>query len=258
MINHGRIALAANISAAPHPLYLQVYDMITDAIKTGQLKPGDRLPTERSFCQQFGVSRATVRRALRRLVDEGVVEATVGRGSFISGGPLVEPPNALLSFTELAAARGLVPSARVLSQQLRQATVEEAGLFGGGVHELVFELERLRLLDLTPVALDRTRVPISIAPSLTSMDFTDASIYAALDEAGAAPMVADVVVSAVAAGDAEGETLGVPAGEPLIVCTTMSHDGRNRLVEIAEITYRADRYRFRATLTRQRRDPAAG
>src|SRR5579862_3445998 len=142
MSSSPRLASTANISAAPDPLYLQVYDAIADAIKSGRLKPGDRLPTERSFCEQLGVSRATVRRAMRRLVDEGVVEATVGRGSFVSGGLLAEPPNALMSFTELAAARGLTASARVLSQTLRPATPEEASVFGIDVQELVFELER--------------------------------------------------------------------------------------------------------------------
>jgi GntR family transcriptional regulator len=252
-LNGPRLATAADISAAPDPLYLQVYDAIAEAIRSGRLKAGDRLPTERSFCEQLGVSRATVRRAMRRLVEEGVVEATVGRGSFVSGGLLAEPPNALMSFTELAAARGLTASARVLSEGLRPATAEESGVFATDFHDLVFELERLRLLDSSPVAVDRTRIPISIAPGLTQMDFTDASIYAALAEAGAAPVVADVVVSAISADESASETLAVAVGAPLVVCTTMSYDSRNRLVEIAEITYRADRYRFRATLTRQAR-----
>ncbi len=245
-----RLATTAQIAAAPDPLYLQVYDAISDAIKSGRLKPGDRLPTERSFCEQLGVSRATVRRAMRRLVTEGVVESTVGLGSFVSDGPLAEPPNALMSFTELAAARGLTASAQVLNEGLRLPTAEEAGVFATDFEDLVFELERLRLLDSNPVAVDRTRIPISLAPSLTKMNFADGSIYAALAEADAAPVVADVVVSAISAGETASERLAVAVGAPLIVCTTMSYDARGRLVEIGEITYRADRYQFRATLTR--------
>ena len=138
----------------------------------------------------------------------------------------------------------------MLSEGLRLATAEESGVFATDFHDLVFELERLRLLDSNPVAVDRTRIPISIAPGLTAMDFTDASIYAALAAADAAPVVADVVISAVTAEETAAETLGVAVGAPLIVCTTMSYDARGRLVEIGEITYRADRYQFRATLTR--------
>lgn len=250
-MNGARLGSATQISAAPNPLHRQVYDAIKEAIQNGGLEPGDRLPPERSFCEQFGVSRATVRRALRHLVEEGVVEATIGRGSFISEGPLAEPPNALMSFTELAAARGLTASARVLGEYLRPATPEEASVFGIDVQELVFELERLRLLDAVSTALDRTRIPISVTPALPDLDFTDASIYAALDAADALPVTANVVVSAASADAVRAKALDIAIGAPLIVCTTMSYDGRSRLVEIGEITYRADRYQFRAVLTRR-------
>ena len=236
--------------AAPGPLYYQVYRAINEAISAGRLKPGDRLPTERSFCEQLGVSRATVRRALRRLIDEGLVSATVGRGSFVSSGPLAEPPNALISFTELAAARGMIPSARVVRQSLRPPIPEEASVFGLDVHELVFELERVRMLDSTAVAIDRTRIPYAVAPVLADKDFSDASIYAMLETVGAAPVHADVVVSAAVADGARAAALGIDVGAPLLVCTSMSYDRSGRLVEICEITYRSDRYQFRATLER--------
>jgi DNA-binding GntR family transcriptional regulator len=238
------------ISAAPDPLYYQVYSIIADAISSGQLKPGDRVPTERSLCERFSVSRATVRRAFRRLAEEGVVTATVGRGSFVVGAPLAEPPNVLMSFTELAAARGLTAAAEVARQQLRPATAEEASVFGIDVTGLIFELERVRILDNDRVAVDRTRIPLAIAPSLTEQDFTDASIYDTLEAAGAAPVRGDVVVSSVAADEHRAVALGIAVGAPLLVCTTMSYDEGGRLVEICEIAYRADRYQFRAALTR--------
>jgi GntR family transcriptional regulator len=238
------------ISAAPDPLYYQVYSIIADAISSGQLKPGDRVPTERSLCQRFSVSRATVRRAYRRLAEEGVVTATVGRGSFVVGAPLAEPPNALMSFTELAAARGLTATAEVAREELRPAIAEEAAVFGIDVTGLIFELERVRILDGDRVAVDRTRIPLAIAPKLTEQDFTDASIYDTLEAAGAAPVRGDVVVSSVAADEHRAGALGIAVRAPLLVCTTMSYDEGGRLVEICEIAYRADRYQFRATLTR--------
>jgi GntR family transcriptional regulator len=244
---------STEISAAPVPLYLQVYSAIAEAIASGRLKPGDRLPTERTFGTQFGVSRATVRRALHRLNEEGLVAATVGRGSFVRGGPLAEPPNALMSFTELARARGMKPSARVLTQNVRPATPEEANVFGIDVQELVFDLERLRLLDDAPIAVDRTRIPMIIA-SLAHLDFSDASIYAALESAGAAPTLAEAVVSADIADHQKAANLDVVIGAPLVICTTMSYDGLHRLVEIGEIAYRADRYQFQARLTRPHRN----
>ncbi len=244
------ISPSGTIAPAPDPLYQQVYEAITSAIRSGQLRPGDRLPPERSFCEQFGVSRATVRRALRGLAEEGLVEATVGRGSFIRATGLAEPPNTLMSFTELAAARGLTPSAKVIDRAVRPATPEETSVFGLGVQALVFELVRLRMLDDRPVALDRARIPLAVAPAVAEQDYTVASVYMALEAALAAPVKADVVVSAIVADDVDAAELGVEVGAPLIVCKTLSYDATSRLVELGEITYRADRYQLHTMLVR--------
>lgn len=242
----------SEISPAPDTLYQQVYSAITNAMQSGRLRPGDRLPTERQFSEQFEVSRATVRRALRRLVAEGAVEARVGRGSFVRDvtDQFAEPPNTLMSFTELAAARGLRATAEVIAQTTRIAIPEEALVFEIGVHALVFELHRLRMLDAAPVALDRTRIPLEVAPGLPEQDFTEASIYTTLETAGAAPVTADVVVSAAVADLSGSEALDVSPGSPLLVCRTMSYDSAGRLVEIGEITYRADRYQLHTKLVR--------
>jgi GntR family transcriptional regulator len=241
---------ASTISAAPDPLYLQVYQLVADAIATGELRPGNRLPSERAICSQLGVSRATVRRALRQLVDDGLVEASVGRGSFVSATPLAEPPNALMSFSELAALRGLTPSAKLLRTEVHAASPEEAQAFRIEPGDPIFELERLRLLDREPVAMDRSRVPLAVAPKLVDRDFRTDSLFETLEAAGAAPVRGEVSVGAVAAHEVRAEHLRVAAGTPLVVCTTMSYDAALRLVEISEVAYRGDRYRFRATLTR--------
>ena len=62
------------------PLYHRVYREIAEGIESGVLQPGDRLPSERALCEQLGVSRATVRRAVEELISDGLVE-TRGRGS---------------------------------------------------------------------------------------------------------------------------------------------------------------------------------
>src|SRR5437868_8133407 len=71
-----------------------VIAQIRRAILSGQYRPGDRLPTERDMAQQFGVSRVTVRDALRALEANGLVRVKVGG----QGGPYVSAPDiALLS-----------------------------------------------------------------------------------------------------------------------------------------------------------------
>jgi GntR family transcriptional regulator len=111
------------------------------------------------------------------------------------------------------------------------------------------------MLDAAPVALDRIRVPLEVAPNLPEQDFTDASIYETLEAAGAVPVTADAVVSAAVADDTRAKALEVSPGSPLLVCTTMSYDITGRLVEIGEITYRADRYQLHTKLVRSAQRP---
>src|SRR5450432_1784363 len=68
-------------------LYEQIVQQIQDSITSGQLKEGDPLPAERELAQQFGVSRAAVREAVKTLREKGLVEAYPGRGTFITNGP---------------------------------------------------------------------------------------------------------------------------------------------------------------------------
>jgi GntR family transcriptional regulator len=191
-----------------------------------------------------------VRRALERLAVEGLVETSTGRGRYVRTQPLAEPPNALMSFTELGRARGLVASAIVLAERVRSATLEEAELFGVAPGADVFELERLRLLDGLSVALDRARVPLAVAPVLTETDFSVASLYETLDRAGAGVVAADFKAEAVAADERQAERLGIAPGDPLLLGITNGFDAAGRLVELGETVYRGDRYRFRANLVR--------
>jgi GntR family transcriptional regulator len=213
--------------------------------------PGQRLPPERALAARLGVSRVTVRRALRELAAAGLVDSAVGRGSFVTGRPLAEPPNVLMGFSELGAARGLTPSARVLARHVRPAAYDEAETFGVAPGADIFDLRRLRLLDDVPTAIDRSCVPLVRARGLLDVDFSTESLYATLDAHGAGPVRADFSVHASAATAEQSTLLGLEAGAPLLITETAAYDGAGRLVELATTAYPAERYRFRATLVRR-------
>ena len=164
----------------------------------------------------------------------------------------MEPPNELLSFTELGNRHGLVATARVLRLERRSATVAEAEMFGIAPGADLVELERLRLLDAVPVAVDATRFPLARMPEALGTDFATASLYDLLEQSGFPPVRAAYSVEALPAPEREGTLLGIRAGEPVLVAETTAYDPTDRLVELARTHYRADRYRFRATLVRRR------
>ena len=238
------------ISEAAQPLYHRVYREIAREIETGMLQPGDRLPSERWFCDEHGVSRATVRRALEELMADGLVTSR-GRGSVVTGAAVLEPPNTLMSLSEVARARGLDASARVLGAEVRPATIDEAEAFGIAPGAEVFELRRLRMLDGLPISIDVNRVPLRLLPEAPDMDFSTASLYEALDRAGHAPGRADYQLEARGADGSEAELLDLALGAPVLFATTEAIAEDGRVIDLGRTVYRADRYRFQATLMRR-------
>jgi GntR family transcriptional regulator len=242
---------AASRDGSRFLLHDRVYRILRDEIERGVLPPGARLPAERDLCKRLTVSRATVRRALRQLNEDGLIESWVGRGTFVTGGLLSDPPNTYRSFTELGAERGLTASARVLSKRTRPALLDEADAFRVAPGVDIFDLERLRLLDGLPIAIDHIRVPLAKAPNLITGDFTTASLYKTLEEAGVAPVRGDYAVTAVAADKSRAELLEAPEDSPLLLVVSTGYEARGNAIELSETIYRGDRYRFLATLRRR-------
>lgn len=235
-------------------LYTQISRLIADEVSGGALQRGARLPSERELCQRFGVSRVTLRRALGDLVRQGVLESSRGRGWFVTTGVLGEAPNALQSFTETAAARGLTSTARVLEAASRPATLAEAEGLAIAPGAPLFHLRRVRLLGGLPIAFDHSRVPLELAPALANADFAVDSLYRVLEEdAGLTPARADYQVEAAVADAEAARLLDTRPGDPVLVTEQVTHDRDGRPIELATMTYRGDRYRFRATLRRTTR-----
>lgn len=88
----------------PEPVAHQLAALIREQIERGELQPGDRLPTELEFCERLGISRTPVRRALRRLMEQGFVARYPGRGTFVSlpprGSSRIEPEDLTITLTE--------------------------------------------------------------------------------------------------------------------------------------------------------------
>jgi GntR family transcriptional regulator len=241
----------ASSTGVPQSLHGRVYRILLDDIDRGQLPRGARLPPERVLSERLSVSRATVRRALHELAGQGLIESWVGRGTFVTGGLLSDPPSTYRSFTELGAEGGLTASARVLSQTVRASLLDEADIFRIAPGADVFEIERLRLLDGLPIAIDRARVPLARAPNLVKVDFSTTSLYRTLEAAGVAPVRGDYAVTAVAADERLAALLETPVGAPLLLASSTDFEARGLVIDLSDTLYRGDRYRFRATLTRR-------
>jgi GntR family transcriptional regulator len=238
------------------PLYERVYSLLAERIGAGIWRPGSRLPSERALSTLFGVSRLTVRRALIALEHDGLLERGEKRGWRTASGPMSEPPNELLSFTAMARSRGLTPAARVLTRDVREASINEAETLKIAPGAPVFELERLRLFDTVPIAVHRAVLPLARAPWAPDVDFTTASLHEALEEHGIRPTTAHYVIEVLDADTRLGRLLDVTVGKGLLLATGVTFAQDAVPIELGWIAHRPDRYRLRTTLVRGSRTPS--
>src|SRR5512139_987472 len=111
------------------PNYYRLESHLRESMRTGSLKPGDPVPPESQLCQQFSVSRTTVRQALVRLVFEGLIERHRGRGSFVAE-PRLEHSKPFLSFEEEMRARGATTGIKLLDIRTEPAEGKVAEQLG--------------------------------------------------------------------------------------------------------------------------------
>ena len=139
----------------PEPLWVQAASLIRGEIDSGVLKRGARLTPEREQSKQLGISRVTLRRALRQLVEEGVLSASHGRGWYITRDePKKEWPNRLESFSETAARMALRTHSTIVRAESSPASFDEAEQFSIAPGTALFRLERVRFLEGVPTALE--------------------------------------------------------------------------------------------------------
>ncbi|HEX4222898.1 MAG TPA: GntR family transcriptional regulator, partial [Pseudonocardiaceae bacterium] len=139
----------------PEPLWSRAAETIREQVSEGALRPGSRLPPERDLCRRLDISRVTLRRALLQLVDDGVLKPSHGRGWYVASDERKDWPNSLESFSETASRMGLIATSVVLRADTAMATLDEAEALGVAPGALLFKLERVRMLDEVPIAIDR-------------------------------------------------------------------------------------------------------
>ncbi|RWZ60434.1 GntR family transcriptional regulator [Halobacillus fulvus] len=146
-------------------LYLQVIEQIKRDIENGVYEEKEKLPSEFQLSKSLGVSRATLREALRILEEDGVVTRRHGVGTFVNPRPLFTSGiEELKSVTSMIAASGMEPGSQYLSAELIEATEEDRKRFSPvDIHNLA-KVERVRTADDEPVVYCVDKIPEGLLP----------------------------------------------------------------------------------------------
>ncbi|MGY0155677.1 GntR family transcriptional regulator [Edwardsiella tarda] len=149
------------------PIYRQIADSLRQQVISGELKPGDALPTEASLCEHYGVSRVTVRQALKLLSEERVIESLQGSGWYVKEERVNYDIYQLTSFYEKLADRNVDTHSDVLTFQVSQASPSIAEALHLTCDDKVYYVKRVRYIKQKAVTLEETWMPLSLFPDLT-------------------------------------------------------------------------------------------
>lgn len=233
------------------PLHVQISEALRLQIQNAILKAGENFPSERELAETYGVSRMTVRQALQRLRQDGLIYHERGVGTFVSSRKIDVHTRNLGGFSDEMLALGIEPSSRVLQLKCESANEQVAHDLDLEADERVFHLERLRLADGEPMAFEATFLPEKLCPELDKWDLTENSLYRILtDDYNLQMSHAAEILEAAAATAFIAKQLGVKTGAPVLLVHRVVFSASNQPIESAHTTYRADRYRATFVLTK--------
>jgi GntR family transcriptional regulator len=237
-------------SVTKTPVYLAIAEALRDDIASKKIAPHTRLSTEPELARRYGAARETVRRALGKLQEDGVVYRRQNVGTFVAEPRVDQDLDQLFSFTEYMMFRGLKPGSVLLSSEtvrIQDADSPILHYLGLKAGARVIHLRRLRTGSNEPLVIASTWLPEARFRGFLKRDLRRQSVYDVMKEMGGRPTDAVQTMTAVTLDAEQAKLLSVAPGAPAFMIRRLglSH---GMPVEFAIDYYRGDRTTFRVRL----------
>lgn len=234
----------------PVPLYYQIELHLRAAIESGHYPSGERLPPEGELQRLYGVSRITIRAALRRLEEDGIVTTRRGRGTFVErqaveGRKIERNPVHLLAFEDEVLKQGLTLAVAVLTVEQCPAPERIGQLLDIATGTEVLRVRRVGRAGDAPLWTESRYLPLGIGESLRADDLSRTSMTAFLEAVVGLPVTSSRLrITAGPATVDQARHLEIASGDAVLINEFAFYDVEGRPVEAARAVFRADRYAF--------------
>ncbi|PRC44589.1 GntR family transcriptional regulator [Mycobacterium sp. ITM-2017-0098] len=238
----------ALMGMSDRPVHARIAHWLEDLVVSGELEPGDKLPSEVEIATSLGVSRMTLRQALGAVEAKGFIDRRRGRfgGSFVAAPRFELDHAALPGFTEQMLRIDVEPGAEVLRAGTRRPETVVSKALGLRRADHVHEIQRVRTANGEPIVLEETYLPAEVFPGLLSKNL-HGSLYAVMRDYDSAPATADERIEATQATVEQSEILGVAPATPLLLIVRTSFAANGVAVEFSRDYLRSDRTAIRIT-----------
>lgn len=231
------------------PLYVQLARILRTQINSGEYKPGDALPTEEGLSKAFGVSRITVREALRILTDENLIVRHSGKGTFVAKRSGLGASVWAACTIEDLIYGGHETRRRYLGRRVFRASQGIAETLQIPADTRVLEVRSLMYVGETPLAHVTLTVSYALGRRVPEKRLAEKPLILLLSEiCGIQVGDVDQWTTASLADRRIGEVLGVSPGDPVLVLERIFYDLDGRPIELAVNRYRTDQFRHHIRL----------
>lgn len=231
------------------PLHAQLETHLHALIAEGVWNPGEKIPPERAFAENVGVSRATVRQAVSALVQQGVLERRQGSGTFVRAPHLETSLSDVYSFFNQAQVFGYELISTLHARTVVPATPRLQHQLGVAANDLLYYMERHRSIRGVVLMVTCEFVPVNLCPGLFEQTLTS-SLYGVFAEAYNLPVLKAVdLLEATSAGADLAVHLGIETGAAIMYVQRTAFTRHSEALHIGHNYIRGDMCRFRSDLT---------
>lgn len=230
--------------------YAQLVQQLQQLIRDGAYSTEKCLPSERELCEQYNVSRITVRRALAELEESGTIYRVQGKGAFVRSEKFPVKLSQLASLTENMQDLNLSCGSQILALETIPAAAKIAKKLNIDENSQVVVLKRLRLAGGNPLAIETCYLPWHIGAVVQQYIADDVSLYSILREnCGVSPVYAEQTLEIGLLQPWEQRLLGENTPIYAMLTTRQSFDADRNPLEYVEGKYRGDRYRYHISMS---------
>jgi GntR family transcriptional regulator len=234
-----------SMHASTHKLYHSLGQIIRTKIQSGEWLVGQQIPSEREMMKIFNVSRATVRQGIENLMKEGILNRIQGKGTFVSPPKFERGVLRLMEFSDVVKQIGLKPDVQLIGKEniTPPSNIQKILLLPDGEH--VIWLQRLLLLDETPIMIESSYFSASRFPDLLDeYDGTEDAHTLQYKCYGIKVTHARETFEPVILEDREAVLLGTQGGFPALWVEHIVFDATEKPVAYITSLMRGDRCRF--------------
>ena len=226
------------------PMYLQLREVIRKKIEEGEFQPGTSIPSENELAAIYSINRLTVRNAMSKLVNEGILKRVQGKGVYVVPDRVERDLEKLVGFVQVTREKKQALQNKILVKAERKAGNKFSLIFGIEPDDPIFYIKRLTCTGEEPISLDEIHIPKYLVPNLENIDLSVFTLFQAYKLNGIKAIRANQTLDLTTLEPNDARTLGIISNVAVMLFECTSFDEQGRVMEFTRTYTRGDKCDF--------------